>query len=116
MNGYVIEYGNAQKVFVEERLYIDALECLKSLGQRVLLAQWVDHVEDDGLQKLDDVSFGYIIEYETNDRQKEVKRVFAPAAELESITYSLCKEGYKPMLARWTNCILHPVGTEVYHG
>lgn len=114
MNGYVIEYGNAKKVFVEERLYIDALECLKSLGQRVLLAQWVDHVDDDSLQELDDMSFGYIIEYDTNDRQKEVKRVFTPAADLESITYNLCKEGYKPMLARWTNCILDPtIGTEV---
>lgn len=108
MSGYVIEYGKAQKVFVEEGLYISALECLKSLGQRVQVAQWVDHLDDKEVSVLDDKSFGYIIECSANNGHDDVKRVFAPADELESITARLYNEGHKPMLSRWTNCILNP--------
>lgn len=108
MNGYVIEYGKAQKAFVEEGLYIAALECLKSLGHRVQVAQWVDHLDDSEVNVLDAKSFGYIIEYVSDGNQGEAKRVFVPADELEDVTEKMYNEGYKPILSRWTNCILNP--------
>lgn len=108
MNGYVIEYGKAQKVFVEEGLYIAALECLKSLGHRVQIAQWVDHLDDAEVNVLDAKSFGYIIEYVSDGNLGEAKRVFVPADELEDVTEKMYNEGYKPILSRWTNCILNP--------
>ena len=108
MNGYVIEYGKAQKVFVEEGLYIAALECLKSLGHRVQVAQWVDHLDDAEVNVLDAKSFGYIIEYVTDDSLGETKRVFVPSDELEDVTEKMYNEGYKPILSCWTNCILNP--------
>lgn len=105
-NGYVIEYGNSQKVFAEEGLYLTALECLKALGYRVKITQYVEAVQPDSFPVLDAASFGYIIEYSQHDNPKSVQKVFVSADDLDTVTEKLFKEGYHPQLTRWTNRVL----------
>lgn len=111
-NGYVIEYGNSQKVFAEEGLYLTALECLKALGYRVKITQYVEAVQPDSFPVLDAASFGYIIEYSQHDNPKSVQKVFVSADDLDTVTEKLFKEGYHPQLTRWTNRVLEQqIGT-----
>lgn len=105
-NGYVIEYGNRQKVFAEEGLYLTALECLKALGHRVKITQYVEAVQPDSFPVLDAASFGYIIEYSQHDNPKSIQKVFVSADDLDTVTEKLFKEGYHPQLTRWTNRVL----------
>ena len=105
-NGYVIEYGNSQKVFAEEGLYLTALECLKAQGHRVKITQYVEAVQPDSFPVLDATSFGYIIEYNQHDNPKSIQKVFVSADDLDTITEKLFKEGYHPQLTRWTNRVL----------
>ena len=105
-NGYVLEYGNSQKVFAEEGLYLTALECLKALGYRVKITQYVEAVQPDSFPVLDAASFGYIIEYSQHDNPKSIHKVFVSADDLDTVTEKLFKEGYHPQLTRWTNRVL----------
>ena len=105
-NGYVIEYGNCQKVFVEEPLYLPALECLKALGYRVKFTLYVESAETDSLPILDSASFGYVIEYSQPNNPKSIQKIFVSADDLDATTEKLFKEGYRPRLTRWTNRVL----------
>lgn len=105
-NGYVIEYGNNHKVFVEEGMYLTTLECLKTLGHRVKITQYVESVQEDSFPVLDAASFGYIIEYSSHDDPKSIQKVFVSADDLDTVTEKLFKEGYHPQLTRWTNRVL----------
>lgn len=105
-NGYVIEYGNSQKVFAEEELYLTALECLKALGHRVKITQYVESAQENSLPVLNAASFGYIIEYSQHNNPKSIQKVFVSADDLDTVTENLFKEGYRPQLTRWTNRVL----------
>lgn len=112
-NGYVIEYGNSQKVFAEEGLYLTALECLKALGHRVKITQYVEAAQANSFPVLDAASFGYIIEYSQHGNPKSIQKVFVSADDLDTITEKLFKEGYHPQLTRWTNRVLEQqIGTD----
>ena len=118
--GYVIEFGEHQKVFAEEAVLVDTLTCLKAIPVRPTSVNLVeaDEAELTGIQILDNSSFGYLVYFEKNSNPAEHGSMFVLAAELENTFKKIKEDGFKPCGFKWDCPALHSlrwVEVEMYN-